>query len=43
MKGNLALITSLIWQNGDSKYCIIECHSGIKEGVWTWKVWSMSF
>jgi hypothetical protein len=38
MKGIIALIPSLIWQNEDSKCCIIECHSCIKEGVlWTKK------
>ena len=29
----IALTTSLLWQNGDSKYDIFECHSCIKEGV----------
>ncbi len=33
MKGILALTTSLILQNGDSKRRIIECRSRIKEGV----------
>ena len=33
MKGFLALTISLIWQNGDSKCHIIECHSCIEEGV----------
>jgi hypothetical protein len=39
MKGILALTTSLIWQNGDSKFRIIECCSRIKEGVLKKKVW----
>ena len=33
MKGILALATSLMWQNEDSKCRIIEYRSRIKEGV----------
>ena len=33
MKEILTSTTSLIWQSGDSKYRITECHNCIKEGV----------
>ena len=40
VKGILALTTSLVRQNEDSKCRIIECRSRIKEGVLNQKIWS---